>query len=96
VGTDCIAGQYQSVAPATRFHAIEVKRNVNIDAVEQLTRYLTYLDRDPLLNPPVQGWLVGQTVTPQARTLGEDRGFICRTVDYDELRGLDDPESRLF
>ena len=40
--------------------------------------------------------LAAQTIAPQARTLAEDRGIRCVVVDYDELRGLDDPSLRLF
>jgi RecB family endonuclease NucS len=78
-----------------RHIAIEIKRRAGIDAVEQLTRYLDLLNRDPLL-APVGGVLAAQTIAPQARTLAEDRGIRCVVVDYDELRGLDDPSQRLF
>jgi endonuclease len=78
-----------------RHIAIEIKRRAGIDAVEQLTRYLDLLNRDPLL-APVGGVLAAQTIAPQARTLAEDRGIRCIVVDYDELRGLDDPSLRLF
>jgi hypothetical protein len=75
--------------------AVEVKRRGEIDGVEQLTRYLDLLNRDPLL-APVRGLLAAQEIRPQARTLALDRGIACRTVDYDALRGLDDPHARLF
>ena len=75
--------------------AVEVKRRGEIDGVEQLTRYLSLLNRDPLL-APVRGVLAAQEIRPQARTLAADRGIDCRVVDYDALRGVDDPESRLF
>jgi hypothetical protein len=75
--------------------AIEVKRRAGLDAVEQLTRYVELLNRDPLL-APVSGVLAAQTIAPQARTLAEDRGIRCVVVDYDQLRGLDDPSLRLF
>ncbi|MGB8022268.1 MAG: endonuclease NucS [Candidatus Nanopelagicales bacterium] len=75
--------------------AVEVKRRGEIDGVEQLTRYLELLNRDPLL-APVKGLFAAQEIKPQARTLAEDRGIRCMVVDYDCLRGLDDPESRLF
>lgn len=75
--------------------AVEVKRRGDIDGVEQLTRYLELLNRDPLL-APVQGVLAAQEIRPQARTLAEDRGIRCLVVDYDALRGHDDPDSRLF
>lgn len=75
--------------------AVEVKRRAEIDAVEQLTRYLDLLNRDPRL-APVRGVLAAQDIKPQARTLAQDRGIACTVVDYDALRGVDDPESRLF
>ena len=75
--------------------AVEVKRRAEIDGVEQLTRYLDLLNRDPLL-APVRGVLAAQEIRPQARTLAEDRGIACLVLDYDALRGIDDPESRLF
>jgi RecB family endonuclease NucS len=75
--------------------AVEIKRLGTIDAVEQLTRYLDLLNRDPLL-APVRGGLAAQAISPQARTLAQDRGIECCVVDYDDLRGLDDPADRLF
>jgi len=67
--------------------AIEMKRHAGIDAVEQLTRYLELLNRDPLLSP-VQGVLAAQTIRLQARTLAEDRGIRCVVLDYDAMRGI--------
>ncbi|MEW1956197.1 endonuclease NucS [Kineococcus sp. NPDC059986] len=75
--------------------AIEIKRRAEIDGVEQLTRYLELLNRDPLL-APVTGVLAAQEIKPQARTLATDRGIRCVTLDYDALRGIDDVDSRLF
>ena len=75
--------------------AIELKRRGDIDGVEQLTRYLELLNRDPLL-APVQGIFAAQQIKPQARVLAEDRGIRCVTLDYDAMRGIDDVESRLF
>jgi RecB family endonuclease NucS len=75
--------------------AVEIKRRGDIDGVEQLTRYLELLNRDPLL-APVQGVFAAQEIKPQARTLATDRGIRCVTLDYDALRGLDDAHSRLF
>jgi RecB family endonuclease NucS len=75
--------------------AIEVKRRAGLDAVEQLTRYLELLNRDPLL-APVAGILAAQAIAPQARTLAEDRGIRCVVIDYDELRGVETEELRLF
>jgi hypothetical protein len=78
-----------------RHWAVEVKRKATIDAVEQLTRYLELLNRDPLL-APVGGVLAAQSIVLQARTLAEDRGIRCVVVDYDELRGMPSNEMRLF
>ena len=74
--------------------AVEVKRVAGIDAVEQLTRYLELLNRDPLLTP-VHGVLAAQSIKPQARTLAEDRGIRCVTLDYERMRGVE-PEGMLF
>jgi len=74
--------------------AVEVKRVAGIDAVEQLTRYLELLNRDPLLRP-VKGVLAAQSIRPQARTLAEDRGIRCVVLDYDAMRGIE-REGTLF
>jgi len=78
--------------------AVEIKRRGDIDGVEQLTRYLELLNRDPLLtgNGAVRGIFAAQEIKPQARVLATDRGIACAVVDYDALRGLDDPSHRLF
>ncbi|MCF8549779.1 MAG: endonuclease NucS [Pontimonas sp.] len=75
--------------------AIEIKRRGDIDGVEQLTRYLELLNRDPHL-APVRGIFAAQEIKPQARTLANDRGIDCVVLDYDELRGIDDSHHRLF
>ena len=75
--------------------AVEVKRRGEIDGVEQLTRYLDLLNRDPLL-APVQGVFAAQEIKPQARVLAQDRGIRCVTLDYEALRGADDTTLRLF
>lgn len=75
--------------------AVEVKRRGEIDGVEQLTRYLDLMRRDPLLGE-VAGVFAAQQIKPQARTLAEDRGITCVVVDYDALRGIDHSEDRLF
>jgi endonuclease len=75
--------------------AVEVKRRGEIDGVEQLTRYLDLLNRDPLLSP-VRGIFAAQEIKPQARVLALDRGITCAVVDYDVLRGMDDGTDRLF
>jgi RecB family endonuclease NucS len=75
--------------------AVEIKRRGDIDGVEQLTRYLELMNRDPLL-APVQGVFAAQEIKPQARTLAQDRGIRCVLLDYDAMRGLDDSHHRLF
>ena len=75
--------------------AVEVKRRGEIDGVEQLTRYLERLNRDPMLRP-VRGVLVAQVVKPQARVLAESRGIAWVEVDYDALRGVEPDTLRLF
>lgn len=75
--------------------AVEIKRRGDIDGVEQLTRYLELMNRDPLL-APVTGVFAAQEIKPQARTLAQDRGIRCLLLDYDAMRGLDDADSRLF
>lgn len=75
--------------------AVEVKRRGGIDGVEQLTRYLELLNRDELL-APVTGIFAAQEIKPQARTLAEDRGIRCVSLDYQKLRGIESTELRLF
>lgn len=75
--------------------AVEIKRRGEIDGVEQLTRYLDLLNRDPLL-APVAGVFAAQEIKPQARVLAEDRGIRCVVVDYEELKGTSDSGLRLF
>ncbi|ANC32941.1 endonuclease NucS [Isoptericola dokdonensis] len=75
--------------------AVEIKRRGEIDGVEQLTRYLDLLNRDPRLSP-VRGVFAAQEIKPQARVLAADRGIVCLTLDYDAMRGVDDVDSRLF
>ncbi|MHA3684730.1 endonuclease NucS [Leucobacter sp. HY1908] len=74
--------------------AIEIKRRGEIDGVEQLTRYLDLMNRDPLL-APVVGVFAAQEIKPQARTLAEDRGIRCLVLDYDAMRGMED-QNTLF
>lgn len=81
--------------PQERAVAVEIKRRGDIDGVEQLTRYLELLNRDPHLTP-VQGVFAAQEIKPQARVLAEDRGIRCLVLDYNAMRGLDDPDTRLF
>lgn len=75
--------------------AVEIKRRGDIDGVEQLTRYLELLNRDPLL-APVEGVFAAQEIKPQARVLAEDRGIRCLVLDYDAMKGVDNTGSRLF
>ena len=75
--------------------AVELKRRGDIDGVEQLTRYLELLNRDPRL-APVAGVFAAQQIKPQARTLAEDRGIRCVVLDYEEMKGEDDKAARLF
>ena len=44
----------------------------------------------------MRGVFAAQEIKPQARVLAIDRGIHCVTLDYDALRGLDDPTQRLF
>ena len=75
--------------------AVEIKRRGEIDGVEQLARYLEFMDRDPMLRP-VRGMFVAQVIKPQAKVLAKDRDIQWVEVDYDELRGLESNELRLF
>jgi RecB family endonuclease NucS len=75
--------------------AVELKRRGDIDGVEQLTRYLELMNRDPHL-APVAGVFAAQEIKPQARTLAEDRGIRCVVLDYDAMRGVDGGHARLF
>jgi len=81
--------------PAGGTVAVEIKRRGDIDGVEQLTRYLELLNRDPHL-APVRGVFAAQEIKPQARVLATDRGIGCLVLDYDAMRGVDDSGSRLF
>jgi endonuclease len=75
--------------------AIEIKRRGEIDGVEQLTRYLEFLERDPMLRP-VRGVFVAQLIKPQAKVLAGERAIACVEVDYDALRGIESDILRLF
>ncbi len=81
--------------PAGAAVAVEVKRRAEIDGVEQLTRYLQRMNRDPVL-APVRGILAGQQITPQARVLAADRGIGCLVLDYNAMRGLAPVNPTLF
>lgn len=75
--------------------AVEIKRRGEIDGVEQLTRYLDFLNRDGNLRP-VRGVFAAQEIKPQARVLAEDRGIRCLVLNYDELRGIESTDLKLF
>ncbi|MEZ5176486.1 MAG: endonuclease NucS [Acidimicrobiia bacterium] len=75
--------------------AVEIKRRGEIQAVEQLTRYLEFLNRDTRI-APVTGILAAQLIKPQARLLAVDRGIECVEIDYDALRGAESDILRLF
>ncbi len=90
-GSSCTEG---TASGGGTYVAVEIKRVAGIDAVEQLTRYLELLNRDPLLRP-VKGVLAAQSIRPQARTLAEDRGIRCVILDYDKMRGTE-REGTLF
>ncbi len=75
--------------------AVEVKRRGEIDGVEQLARYLEFLNRDPMLRP-VRGLFVAQQVKPQAKVLAATRDIGWIEVDYDQLRGIESDELKLF
>ncbi|MEU1971768.1 endonuclease NucS [Microbacterium sp. NPDC019599] len=80
---------------AVRHVAVEVKRRAGIDAVEQLTRYLELLNRDPHL-APVRGVLAAQSIAPQAKTLAGDRGIDTVVLDYDAMKGVESGIPTLF
>ena len=95
-----IAGTIDGLSTASpsvtgRHVAVEVKRHATIQAVEQLTRYLEVMNRDPLL-APVRGVLVALSFTQQTRTLAAIRGIACVQVDYDALRGIAPLNPTLF
>jgi len=75
--------------------AVEIKRQGGIDGVEQLARYLEFLERDPALRP-VRGVFVAQVIKPQAKALATERGILCVEVDYDALRGVERAQTSLF
>ena len=75
--------------------AVEVKRVGTIDAVEQLTRYLTFIREDPAM-AECRGILAAETLKPQAVALTESREIRCVQVDLAVLRGEREPELTLF
>ena len=81
--------------PDGEWVAVEIKRVGTIEAVEQLSRYLEVLQRDPAL-ATCRGILAAESVKPQARTLSAARGLGCVEVDLAALRGAREPELTLF
>jgi len=75
--------------------AVEVKRVGTIEAVEQLTRYLDFIRRDPA-KAGCRGILAAERLKPQAVALAESRGIRCAAVDLEVLRGEREPELTLF
>ena len=75
--------------------AVEIKRLATIDAVEQLSRYLERIRRDPALGS-CRGVLAAERIKPQARVLAGARGIECVEVDLQVLRGEREPDLRLF
>jgi RecB family endonuclease NucS len=75
--------------------AVEIKRVATIDAVEQLTRYLDFIRRDPAMGD-CRGVLAAQQIKPQARTLAESRGLDCVEIDLAVVRGEREPDLTLF
>jgi RecB family endonuclease NucS len=75
--------------------AVEIKRVGTIEAVEQLTRYLERIRRDPGL-AACRGVLAAQVVKPQARVLAEARGIACVEVELAVVRGEREPDLTLF
>ena len=75
--------------------AVEVKRIGTIEAVEQLTRYLEFIRRDPA-KAGCRGILVAERLKPQAVALADSRGIRSVTVELAVLRGEREPELTLF
>jgi len=81
--------------PGDGWVAVEIKRVGTIEAVEQLTRYLDFIRRDPA-KEACRGVLAAQAIKPQAATLAEARGIRCVEVDLAALRGEREPDLTLF
>src|SRR5437588_2649190 len=81
--------------PREGWIAVEVKRLAGIEAVEQLTRYLERIRRDPSF-ASCRGVLAAQAIKPQARVLATARAIDCVEVDLAVLRGEREPDLRLF
>jgi RecB family endonuclease NucS len=80
---------------ADEWIAVEIKRIGTIDAVEQLTRYLERIRKDPAM-ANCRGVLAAQSIKPQARVLAESRGIDWVEVDLAVLRGEKIPDLTLF
>lgn len=81
--------------PAGGTIVVEVKRVAEIDAVDQLLRYLERLEADTRLRP-LRGVVAAQRVKPQTRVYAESRGIATREIDFELLSGVREPELRLF
>jgi len=81
--------------PKGEWVAVEVKRVGTIEAVEQLTRYLDFIRRDPA-KAGCRGVLAAERLRPQAVALAESRGIRCVALDLGVLRGELAPELTLF
>jgi len=75
--------------------AVEVKRVGTIDAVEQLARYLEYIRAEHGMEA-CRGILVAESIKPQARTLARSRDMDSLELNLAELRGLKEPDLKLF
>jgi RecB family endonuclease NucS len=78
-----------------RWVAVEIKRIAGIDAVEQLSRYLERIRRDPAF-ADCRGVLAAQLIKPQARVLAGAREIECVEVDLAVVRGEREPDLKLF
>jgi len=81
--------------PAGGTIVVEVKRVAEIDAVDQLVRYLERLEPDSRLRP-LRGVIAAQRIKPQTRVYAESRGIATREIDFDRLSGVREPDLRLF
>ena len=77
------------------FVAVEIKRVGTIEAVEQLSRYLERICREPGM-ARCRGVLAAPVIKPQARVLAEARGIASVEVDPVVLRGDREPDLTLF
>ena len=75
--------------------AVEIKRVATIDAVEQLTRYLERIRRDPAM-ARCRGVLAAQRSSPRPARSPRAAGSTCVEVDLAVLRGEREPDLTLF